>query len=252
MGNAVLAGRRRGPAPEPPEYLGKVKLEGEGQDSADGVGAGWTGRGVGAHLSGMQRRLVLGGLLAVGLVGAARADDIAVRLVAAARAQVGVTTVYDPAYVTLDFPGGDIDRTRGVCTDVLIRAFRDGLGIDLQSAVNRDMRSAFRSYPQTWGLSRPDRNIDHRRVGNLRRLFERAGAEVTDGYLAGDIVSVMLPGNLPHIMVVSDVAGATGQPMVLHNIGAGAQEEDRVGEYPVTGHYRLTPEALERLRALGL
>ena len=215
---------------------------------------GWTGAFGQGIVAGMQRRMFLGGLVAAGLVGPARADGTpALRLVAAARGQVGVTTVYDPAYVTLDFPGGDIDRSRGVCTDVVIRAFRDGLGIDLQAAVNRDMKAAFTSYPQSWGLTRPDRNIDHRRVGNLRRLFERLGAEMAAGqaFQAGDIVSVMLPGNLPHVMIVSDLAGASGQPMVLHNIGSGALEEDRLGEYPVTGHYRLTPGALERLAALG-
>ena len=207
----------------------------------------------------MQRRVVLGGLVAAGLVGPVlvgpvRADDPpALRLVVAARAQVGVTTVYDPAYVVLGFPGGDIDRARGVCTDVVIRAFRDGLGIDLQRAVNRDMKTAFDSYPQAWGLRRPDRNIDHRRVGNLRRLFERVGAEVPSSgdFRAGDIVSVMLPGNLPHVMILSDDAGASGQPMVIHNIGAGAREEDRFGEYPMTGHYRLVPAALARLNELG-
>jgi uncharacterized protein len=206
------------------------------------------------HLWSMHRRVVLGGLLVAGLVGPAYAEVTpALRLVAAARSQVGVTTVYDPAYAVLDFPGGDVDRARGVCTDVVIRAFRDGLGIDLQRAVNRDMKAAFGKYPQNWGLARPDRNIDHRRVGNLRRLFERVGAEVTASgpFLAGDIVSVMLPGNLPHVMILSDLAGASGQPMVLHNIGAGAREEDRLGEYPMTGHYRLTPGALQRLSALG-
>ncbi len=215
------------------------------------------------HREMMQRRVVLGGLVAAGLVGPVlvgpglvgpvRADDPpALRLVVAARAQVGVTTVYDPAYVVLGFPGGDIDRARGVCTDVVIRAFRDGLGIDLQRAVNRDMKTAFDSYPQAWGLTRPDRNIDHRRVGNLRRLFERVGAEVPGGAsVAGDIVSVMLPGNLPHVMILSDRAGASGQPMVIHNIGAGAREEDRLAEFGVTGHYRLNPGALARLAELG-
>lgn len=201
----------------------------------------------------MRRRLFLCGLVVAGLGRPAWAQDTpALLLVAAARAQVGVTTIYDPAYVVLAFPGGDIDRARGVCTDVVIRAFRDALGIDLQRAVNRDMKAAFSSYPQTWGLKRPDRNIDHRRVGNLRRLFERVGAEVAgDGFMAGDIVSVTLPGNLPHVMILSDRAGPSGQPFVLHNIGAGAREEDRLGAYPMTGHYRLTPEAMARLADLG-
>jgi hypothetical protein len=200
----------------------------------------------------MQRREVLVGLsAALLLTRQGRAEDPpAQRLVAAARAQVGVTTVYDPAYVSLAFPGGDIDRSRGVCTDVVIRAFRDGLGVDLQRAVNRDMKAAFASYPKTWGLTRPDRNIDHRRVGNLRRLFERVGAAVTAAQAAGDIVSVTLPGNLPHVMILSDRTGAGGRPLVIHNIGAGAREEDRLGEFPQTGHFRITPEVLARLAAL--
>jgi uncharacterized protein YijF (DUF1287 family) len=202
----------------------------------------------------MQRRVVLGGLLAACLTRPVHADTApALRLVTAARSQVGVTLLYDPSYAALAFPGGDIDRSRGVCTDVVIRAFRDALGIDLQRAVNRDMKAAFASYPQDWGLTRPDRNIDHRRVGNLRRLFERVGAKVgdTDLHRAGDIVSVMLPGNLPHVMIVSDLVGASGRPMIIHNIGSGAREEDRLAEHPPTGHYRITAAALTRLRELG-
>ena len=216
--------------------------------------------GRGRHPACMQRRAVIGLLLAgCALYPAwAGAEDLALQLVSAARAQVGVTTIYDPAYVVLDFPGGDVDRARGVCTDVVIRAFRDGLGIDLQRAVNRDMKAAFARYPQSWGLKRPDRNIDHRRVGNLRRLFERVGAELplsgdraSGDFKAGDLVTVTLPGNLPHVMILSDRSGPSGHLLVLHNIGGGAQEEDQLDLFPMTGHYRLTPEALARLSALS-
>jgi uncharacterized protein YijF (DUF1287 family) len=177
------------------------------------------------------------------------------RLTAAAREQVGVTTIYDPAYVRLDFPGGDIPRERGVCTDVVIRALRDGWGIDLQLAVNRDMKADFQAYPALWGLSRTDRNIDHRRVPNLQTLFTRVGAEVplTDGptpYLPGDIVTWMLPGNLPHMGIVSDRRGADGTPLVLHNIGSGAREENILFAYPMTGHYRIGADQAARLAAL--
>ncbi len=178
-------------------------------------------------------------------------------LVAAARAQVGLTVIYDPAYVTLAFPGGDIDRARGVCTDVIIRAFRDGLGIDLQLAVNRDMKADFAAYPAMWGLKTTDRNIDHRRVPNLQTLFARLGAEVAAGsdpaaYLPGDLVTWMLPGNLPHIGILSDVMSDDGaRPFVLHNIGGGAREEDRLFDFPITGHYRLNGAAVEKLAALG-
>lgn len=171
-------------------------------------------------------------------------------LISAAEAQVGVVTVYDPAYVTLDYPGGDVAPDRGVCTDVLVRALRRAHGIDLQAALNRDMSRHFASYPANWGLSRPDRNIDHRRVPNLRRLFERLGAEVTTGdFQPGDIVTSLLPGNLPHITIVTNRMGAT-DPMIVHNIGAGTWVEDRLRDFPITGHYRLTPEVMDRLRRL--
>ncbi|GAB1364356.1 hypothetical protein MASR1M32_35920 [Rhodobacter sp.] len=177
------------------------------------------------------------------------------RLIRAAEGQVGVTTVYDPAYVTLDFPGGDVPQGRGVCTDVVIRALREAHGIDLQLAVNTDMKANFSKYPANWGLTRTDRNIDHRRVPNMAKLLQRMGAELPltsepADFQPGDIVTSMLPGNLPHVMIVTDRPGA-GALMVVHNIGAGTRIEDRLFEYPLTGHYRLTPEVLARMRALG-
>ncbi len=177
------------------------------------------------------------------------------RLTAAARDQVGVTLTYDPAYVALTFPGGDLPRDRGVCTDVVIRALRDAWGIDLQLAVNRDMKAAFDTYPALWGLDRPDRNIDHRRVPNLQTLFARIGAEVPldEGptpYLPGDIITWKLPGNLDHMGIVSDRRTAEGVPLILHNIGAGAKEEDILFAYPMTGHYRIGKAEAERLKAL--
>lgn len=175
-------------------------------------------------------------------------------LVRAAEGQVGVTTVYDSAYVALDFPGGDVPPDRGVCTDVLVRAFRVAHGIDLQAAVNADMKANFSRYPANWGLTRPDRNIDHRRVPNLARLFQRMGAELPlssdpAAFLPGDIVTSMLPGNLPHVMIVTDRPGASA-PMVVHNIGAGTRVEDRLFDHPLTGHFRPTAGVLARLRAL--
>lgn len=178
------------------------------------------------------------------------------RLTEAARDQVGVTVTYDPAYASLDFPGGDIPRERGVCTDVVIRALRDGWGVDLQLAVNRDMKADFAAYPGLWGLATTDRNIDHRRVPNLQTLFERIGAEMPldDGptpYLPGDIVTWTLPGNLDHIGIVSDRLTGDGTPLILHNIGGGAQEEDILFAYPMTGHYRIGADQAERLQALA-
>ena len=182
-----------------------------------------------------------------------RAQD-ATALVTAARAQVGVTLIYDGAYAALDYPGGDVPAERGVCTDVLIRAFRAAWGIDLQRVVHADMARDFHAYPDQWGLTAPDRNIDHRRVPNLRALFARAGAELEPGgtdYRPGDIVSWRLPGNQPHIGIVSDRQGDDGgRPLILHNIGGGAQEEDMMNAFPITGHYRITPEAAEWMRAL--
>jgi uncharacterized protein len=177
------------------------------------------------------------------------------RLTAAARDQVGVTVTYDPGYAKLAFPGGDVPRDRGVCTDVVIRALRDGWGIDLQLAVNRDMKAHFDAYPALWGLTTTDRNIDHRRVPNLQTLFARIGAEVPleDGpapYLPGDIITWKLPGNLDHIGIVSDKLTAEGTPLVLHNIGRGAQEEDILFAYPMTGHYRIGADQAKRLKAL--
>jgi uncharacterized protein len=178
------------------------------------------------------------------------------QLITAARAQVGVTTVYDPAYVAIGFPGGDLSQDRGVCTDVVVRALRSGWGIDLQLAVNRDMKADFAAYPATWGLTRTDRNIDHRRVGNLATLLNRIGAALPlsddpTPFLPGDIVTWTLPGNLAHIGIVSDRMTAEGTPLILHNIGRGAQEEDILFAYPMTGHFRVGTEAAHRLVTLG-
>lgn len=195
-------------------------------------------------------------LLAVFLVSPAAGQEVP-ELLDAARMQVGVTTIYDPAYVTLSFPGGDVDPAHGVCTDVVIRALRAGWGIDLQLAVNRDMKAHFSTYPRQWGLKTTDHNIDHRRVPNLQTLFARIGAEVpvtaeVADFMPGDLVTWMLPGNLPHIGIISDRRSTDGlRPLVLHNIGAGAQEEDRLFNFPITGHYRFGAEALAKLRALG-
>ncbi len=200
-----------------------------------------------------MRSVVL--FLTLGLVSPAFAGSEPSRLTAAARDQVGVTVTFDPAYVPLDFPGGDLPRDRGVSTDVVIRALRDGWGIDLQLAVNRDMQADFAAYPAFWGLARPDRNIDHRRVPNLRTLLARIGAELPldDGptpYLPGDIVTWTLPGSLSHIGIVSDQRGPDGTPLILHNIGGGVQEEDILFAYPITGHYRIGADQADRLKAL--
>lgn len=177
------------------------------------------------------------------------------RLTDAARMQVGVTTTHDPGYTALPFPGGDLPRDRGASTDVVIRALRDGWGIDLQLAIHRDMTANFAAYPALWGLTRPDRNIDHRRIANLSTLLTRIGAglPLTDSptpYLPGDIITWTRPGNLPHIGIVSDRRTAEGTPLILHNIGAGTDEGDILFAYPMTGHYRLSAKAVQRLTTL--
>lgn len=193
-----------------------------------------------------SRRAVLGAGLcfgALGLAGAAGAATIAERLVAAARRQVGVTLAYDPAYSTLAFPNGDVDRAKGVCTDVLIRAYRDALGIDLQALVNADMKADFGAYPKNWGLRRPDRNIDHRRVPNLATYWTRQRARLPvlsdpADWRPGDIFTSMTGGRFPHTGIVSDRKTAAGRPLVIHNIGRGAREEDALFDHPLTGHFR--------------
>ena len=162
-------------------------------------------------------------------------------LVQSAYAQVGKTVKYDPAYERIAFPGGDVPLERGVCTDVIVRAYR-GIGVDLQALVNRDMRAAFGAYPKLWGLSRPDPNIDHRRVQNLAVFFKRHGKELpvskeASDYKPGDIVTWRLPDGRPHIGLVSDRQGG-GRPLVVHNIGEGAQVEDTLFEFTISGHYR--------------
>lgn len=146
----------------------------------------------------------------------------------------------------LKYPGGDVPIERGVCTDVVIRAMRDGLAKDLQKLVHEDMAKNFSAYPKNWGLKRPDKNIDHRRVPNLQTWFKRQGYQIALGpekdpgkFLPGDIVTCTVPPHLPHIMIVSDRKSAAGVPLVIHNIGGGTQEENVLFVFPLTGHYRL-------------
>jgi uncharacterized protein YijF (DUF1287 family) len=171
------------------------------------------------------------------------AQEGGAKIVEAARKQVGVTLSYDPAYVALKYPGGDLPREKGVCTDVVIRALRDGLGQDLQKLVHEDMTANFAAYPKNWGLTRPDKNIDHRRVPNLKAYFKRKVIvlpvkNVAGRFQPGDLVTCTVPPHLPHIMIVSDKKTAEGVPLVIHNIGRGAREEDVLFTYPLTGHYR--------------
>lgn len=163
-------------------------------------------------------------------------------LVGAARRQIGVTVRYDGRYTALAYPGGDLPADRGVCTDVVIRAYRH-MGLDLQRLVHEDMKAAWAEYPKLWGLSRPDPNIDHRRVPNLVAYFRRHGTALgasrdPGAYLPGDLITWRLPSGVPHIGIVSDRTSADGVPLVIHNIGNGAVEEDVLLAWTVTGHFR--------------
>lgn len=172
-------------------------------------------------------------------------------LVAAARAQIGIVRIYDPAYFSVSYPGGDVPADRGVCTDVIIRALRTQ-GLDLQRAIHEDMRAHFDRYPRQWGLSRPDRNIDHRRVPNQMRWFERNGwhqsiGSSADDFSPGDIVAWKLTGSgLLHIGIVSDRRSHDGTPLILHNINAGTQENDLLFRHAIIGHYR-QPAAVDQI-----
>jgi uncharacterized protein YijF (DUF1287 family) len=165
------------------------------------------------------------------------------QLVNAAFAEIGVTTLYDPAYVRLAYPGGDVPEDRGVCTDVVIRALR-GVHVDLQVLVHDDKKKAPSAYPHEWPGPSPDPNIDHRRVPNLMVFFKREGKQVplskagTD-YLPGDIVVWRLPSGLLHVGLVSDrVVPGTDHLYMVHNIGRGAECSDALFYYTQVAHYR--------------
>lgn len=165
------------------------------------------------------------------------------QLVAAGVAQTTYTRSYDPAYVAIAYPGGDVPAETGVCTDVVIRAFRK-VGVDLQKEVHEDMSRAFADYPQEWGLTQPDPNIDHRRVPNLIRFFERKGKVIPitrdpQDYQPGDVVMWDVgQGNLHTGLVTNIRAKQTSQYYIVHNIGAGAKVEDVVFAWTIIGHYR--------------
>ena len=175
--------------------------------------------------------------------GAASAGNL--DLVTAARQQVGVTVIYDGSYRTLAYPGGDLPIERGVCTDVIVRALRTARSTDLQQLVHEDISAHPGEYPhpRRWGATRPDASIDHRRVPNLMAWFKRAGygrpvTQEARDYLPGDVVAWNLGGSILHIGIVSDRRAVTGVPLVIHNIGAGALEDDILFRYTIIGHYR--------------
>ena len=192
---------------------------------------------------------VVGLLFTISLINSADADGLSIsseQLVVAALERTQHFVVYDGSYRSIDYPMGDVPKNIGVCTDVIIRSYRQ-VGIDLQQLVHEDMRSNFDKYPNHWGLKRPDTNIDHRRVPNLERFFERHGQilSITDkpqDYKPGDIVSWRLDGGLPHIGIVSDKKSKkSGNYMIVHNIGLGPRLDDVLFSYKIVGHYRYFP-----------
>lgn len=165
------------------------------------------------------------------------------QLVESAIDQTRVTTGYDPSYVGIDYPGGDVPLETGVCSDVVVRAFRKA-GIDLQKEIHDDMGRAWSVYPRKWGASRPDSNIDHRRVLNLMTYFDRQGKTLPvtkdrNDYLPGDIVTWDLSSGIEHIgIVVNTWSESTKGYLIVHNIGAGARSEDVLLNWKITGHFR--------------
>ena len=150
---------------------------------------------------------------------------------------------YDPSYFRIPYPNGDVPANKGVCTDVVIRAYRK-LGIDLQKEVHEDMKLNFEKYPKNWGLKKPDSNIDHRRVPNLMTFFTRKGTKlaitnVASDYKPGDIVCWNLGGGITHIGIVSPVKNSEkSRYMIVHNIGSGQVLEDCLFSFKIIGHYR--------------
>lgn len=193
------------------------------------------------------RRVFLAGLASAALArpASAQAPDassFALRVAIGAELRAAKPETYDPAYVRIPYPMGDVADDRGVCADTVVRAFRHA-GVDLQQAVHEDMTAHFSAYPKAWGLKRPDSNIDHRRVPNLEAYFRRRGGALTPStrpadYRPGDIVSWRLTGvGVPHIGVVTRTIEA-GEPKLAHNIGAGTQIERVLFSWTIAGWFR--------------
>lgn len=193
----------------------------------------------------MKRIAVLFTLLSIIVASQAQEEkDFYAKLSDAAISIVDPRIKYDPAYTRISYPNGDVAADRGVCTDVIIRAYRK-LGIDLQKEVHEDMKANFNLYPnkRMWGLKSTDRNIDHRRVPNLQIFFTRKGEALTvtkeaSDYKPGDIVTWDLGGGVAHIGVVINQKTLIGTPLVVHNYGTGQIRENILFQYKITGHYR--------------
>ena len=186
-------------------------------------------------------------LCAVLLASPAFADGLPDTLVDAARDRTKSNVRYDGRYVSIAYPNGDVPTNIGVCSDVIIRAYRTAFSYDFQKEVHEDMKSHFSDYPKIWGLQRTDTNIDHRRVPNLETFLSRKGAELPatrkkSDYRPGDLVTWRVGGTLPHIGIVSDRKASDGTPLIIHNMGAGPVEEDVLFVFRLHKHFRYLPE----------
>lgn len=177
---------------------------------------------------------------------AAQSGHFGQNLAEAAFERTKLNIRYDGSYHRLTYPGGDVPAGIGVCTDVVIRSYR-ALNIDLQLLVHEDMESEFSAYPTIWQNTKPDHNIDHRRVPNLQTFFTRHGVSVHvslvgSDYLPGDLVTWNLGRNLPHIGIVAKKKSGDGErPLIIHNIGSGPRIQDCLFDFKITGHYRYHP-----------
>lgn len=191
-----------------------------------------------------MRKLIL--LFVVMFSPPALAETSGERISAAAIERTTHRVVYDATYERISYPMGDVALDRGVCSDVVVRSLR-AIGVDLQELIHEDMKANFSAYPSHWGMSRPDSNIDHRRVPNIETFLSRMSMELPPSrnpadYKPGDIVAWNLKGAsggwLPHIGVVTDRTAPSGRPLVAHNIGAGPKLEDVLFSWSMTGRYR--------------
>lgn len=177
------------------------------------------------------------------ILGTQNTTDFYARLAEFAELLTQDHVIYTPDYVKIPYPNGDVPAHTGVCTDVVIRAYRK-LGIDLQKEVHEDMKAHFSLYPKQWGLIKTDTNIDHRRVPNLEVFFARKGQKLplsksANDYRPGDLVTWRLNGKLPHIGIVSNKKSSDGKRrMIVHNVGGGQVLDDVLFAYPIVGHFR--------------
>lgn len=192
----------------------------------------------------MGKKIGISFILLLLFISAFGQSDKALQLAKSALTLTEQRVSYDPAYFRIGYPNGDVPADKGVCTDVVIRAYRKAFSVDLQKEVHVDMNANFSAYPKNWGRKTTDRNIDHRRVYNLMTFFKRKGAtkpisKIGSDYLPGDLVCWSLGGGKAHIGIVSNKKSDDGKRfLIVHNIGAGQVLEDCIFDWTIIGHYR--------------